>query len=579
MDPAFLSDLQGFFSLVSLVSGSDFSVLKTEFDFFQATLEPSSDPQALHPRNIQAAGTAEVSLTQSEASAAPANQEDFDEDWYLARRLVAEMSQVAVLSPTCYQKIRNSAFPSTLKFLLVAKGEYLYLFWKPTMKPKWDLFQECVGGEADWSTALEAALWFALGCLTRNLATLPDTEFRTYLRASEEFWEGFGQCSFQMLAKSANSIKQCLRSLILIVLLERSRVTNLSEVFLTSAGVWLSGFAALKMKKIQRKTFVTSLSEDTCTLVENILKKDYVETIYLRLLQRVYPAESKGELRALYTEAVTAFRSCLFSMEKLAATWMLYGVTIPGPIVLIDRLHHRHSDLVQGYEVRIALHEFAHFVSRHRLVHWKDFHNTATPPIPKGKKVSEEQPEVSAFTCEREGKHNRSMSQPADSQPVREQGKTSRKARESKKKPQADTLEKKQKTMDSGEMGQEQMRQDSAQLEEAFQDSAEDILPIVRTITEDFPERANGEAGKQVEKALFGKLVPYLRLSAASWLIRWANTEGMKQSTFTAKFWALNKASYVESSNCVSCGLSSYSCRCEAADFVEFKGCCGHDHR
>jgi len=101
----------------------------------------------------------------------------------------------------------------------------------------------------------------------------------------------------------------------------------------------------------------------------------------------------------------------------------------------------------------------------------------------------------------------------------------------------------------------------------------ESVLPIILQINEDFPFRANGEAGKQIEVDLFGKRVRHIHLQAASWLIQWADETSTTQSKFKEKFWSLNGKNFVEHADCASCGKASDSS--ESEDCVQFKGECG----
>ena len=100
-----------------------------------------------------------------------------------------------------------------------------------------------------------------------------------------------------------------------------------------------------------------------------------------------------------YQAAKHALEGNMFLLSGLRVNWGILGTTLPIGITLIDKPRRIRLNLRYGYQLFIALHEFAHFLLRVGKTKWL---NVLTPPASAPKTTNQDAPsmqpeEVKAF--------------------------------------------------------------------------------------------------------------------------------------------------------------------------------------
>lgn len=102
-------------------------------------------------------------------------------------------------------------------------------------------------------------------------------------------------------------------------------------------------------------TQLRKLRKNSMFALSQILNKKEVKRIYEHFLSRK---------KNIYSEKVEGFLERLREVQWLRQNWGMSGVTLEGDMVLIDHPDCCNPTLVMGYQVCIALHQFAHFLSK-----------------------------------------------------------------------------------------------------------------------------------------------------------------------------------------------------------------------
>lgn len=435
-----------------------------------------------------------------------------------------ELNQIDWQFSAFAQSIRATPFPEKSWLLALSRGSEILKMHSDSIQPIYEELQELDHGAMDLRIGLIAAFWHALVCANEHLTTKATVDV--------DKWLGQGSCLWGILAtmdptnlfyrfSQEERPVQCLLVTSIMGICGDLRASR--EWFISLWRVIFnapipSSKPASEAKAIETKHVLMPVPPEFLGNLLLLLEKENVKTVYEK---QFLPQEFEEK----YQMAKNSLEGNVFFLPDLRENWGIVGITLPNGCILIDEPGKGNLELLYGYQLLVALHEFAHFSTRVEKVKWRDFFNVVTPPASPPKATGHDAPLVAEEVKE----FNPNMS-PLE-QEFNERIGISTSQLPATAVPQEDEDELLSQKIVPGER--------------------EEYAALIARLVEAVPLKAHNEAGLQLENALFG-VVKDMYLSAARELTRWA-TDSRTLEQFKADFTRANQEGERRHEPSISC--------------------------
>ena len=378
---------------------------------------------------------------------------------------------------------------------LVMRGQEVYSRHRDLIRAVWTALEQTTN-DLDLENGLMAVYAAALVCSLRNIVTIPVFSFYSWILRGRAFWSRLSCCNLARVLSFYQDRSQIIKHILITALLEACECLALSSQL----------YGSLYHRLTCEPPYSDSLEspepapEALVGKMQKMLRIETVKATYKGLFGHIPEVQP---FDTVYDEAVSSLAGNVYLVSEMVSEWGVLGVTLPLKVIVLDRTSQPDA-LLSAYNIYVLSYEFAHYLLRRRSENWHQFFAVVTP-------LSSTQGSPILPTSE----ENKEVSRTAPPSILAA--------------PEIELL------------GRTEGFEEGPRIH-YYVENEEHFGASMRALVEDFgqimPNPVHGEAGIQLEKALYG-LPPALYPKGAQVILDWVE-KGYPHEDFLLRFQRLN---------------------------------------